>query len=207
MPTLATAGSTPSEITIVSHARTVPPPVQHHKFSKAEYEEMHRTGILTEQDRVELIFGEIVRKMVAGDPHIGCINRLNEFFVQALAGAGLVSVQNAIEFSDSYPEPDLAILKPSPDYYSSHKAGPADAFLIVEVADASLAFDRNVKGPLYASEGVPEYWIVNLNERCLEVGRLPQPDGTYADRRILKPGDIADIALLPSIRLPVENIF
>ena len=207
MSTAITTGGSLTDAPIVAHARTVPPPVQHHKFTKAEYKEMHRTGILGEGDRVELIFGEIVKKTVVGDPHIGCINRLNRFFVRAVGEMAVVSVQNALSFSDSYPEPDLAILKPSPDDYGSRKAGPADALLIIEVADSSLAFDRNVKGPLYASEGVPEYWIVNLIDRCLEVGRRPQPDGVYGERRILRPGETADIALLPGIALPVDGMF
>ena len=203
---LAATGASQDAVVVLT-PREIAEPVQHHKFTCAEFLEMHRMGLLGEQDKVELIFGEIVRKMVVGDLHIGCINWLTEFLVAAVAGQATISVQNALGLSDSFPEPDISVLKPSPDYYRTHRAGPADALLIIEVADSSLAFDRNVKGPLYASEGVPEYWIVNLNERLLEVNRLPQPDGTYADRRIFKPGEASDILLLPQIRLPVEQLF
>jgi Uma2 family endonuclease len=79
--------------------------------------------------------------------------------------------------------------------------------LLVEVADDSLEYDREVKAPLYAENGIPEYWIVNLSDRCLEVRRGPQASGSYADVRTLRPGDRADVAALPGVGFDVAVLF
>lgn len=182
-------------------ARRVP-----HRFTVKQYEKMGEVGILNENDRVELIRGEIVAKMTIGSPHIACVNRLNRLLVRAVGDRAIVSIQNPIRLTDSEPEPDVVLLAPRADDYSTDKAGPADAFLIVEVADTSLEFDREVKGSLYAENGIVEYWIANLDDRCLEVFRQPRSDGTYADVRMLRLGDTADVAALPGVAVPVADI-
>ena len=177
-----------------------------HRFTVKQYEKMGEVGILNENDRVELIRGEIVAKMTIGSPHIACVNRLNRLLVRAVGDRAIVSIQNPIRLTDSEPEPDVVLLAPRADDYSTDKAGPADAFLIMEVADTSLEFDREVKGSLYAENGIVEYWIANLDDRCLEVFRQPRSDGTYADVRMLRLGDTADVAALPGVAVPVADI-
>lgn len=182
---------------------TLPP---HYRFTVAEYERMIVAGILTENHKVELIRGEIVAKMPIGNPHIACVDRLTRLLFRAVGDDAIVSVQNPILLTDSEPEPDLTLRRPRADFYASGKPGPADLLLVIEVADSSLEVDREVKGPLYAENGVAEYWIVNLIDGCLEVRRKPRPDGTYEDVRTLRPGDTADVAALPGVAVAVADV-
>jgi Uma2 family endonuclease len=102
----------------------------------------------------------------------------------------IVRAQNPIYISDlSEPQPDIAIVKPRDDYYAKQLPGGKDTLLIVEVADTSLAYDREVKLPLYAAAGGPEYWLVNLKDREIEAYHTPLND-TYKTRELNRPGDI-----------------
>jgi Uma2 family endonuclease len=177
-----------------------------HRFTVPQYEKMIDVGILNEDDRVELIRGEIVAKMPIGDLHIACIDRLTRQMIRKVGDDAIVSIQNPIRLADSEPEPDLVLKRPRDDFYASGKPGAADVLLLIEVADSTLDRDRDVKRPLYAENGITEYWIVNLPDRCLEVYRQPRPDGTYADVRMLRPGDTADVAALPGVAVPVADI-
>jgi Uma2 family endonuclease len=177
-----------------------------HRFTVPEYERMIDVGILKEDARVELIRGEIVAKMPTGDLHAACVKRLNRLLGSAASDRAIVSVQDPIRLADSQPEPDVALLRPRDDFFASGKPVPADVLLLVEVADTSLEDDREVKGPLYAENGIAEYWIVNLVDRCLEVHRGPQPGGTYADVRTLRPGDRVDVAALAGLSVAVADL-
>ena len=164
----------------------------HHRFTVNEYDEMIARGILNENDRVELIRGEIVDKMPIGPRHAACVKRLNALFQLLYRGRWTVSVQDPIAFDDSKPEPDIALLRPRDDYYSEGTPQPSDILLVIEVADSSLDFDRDTKAALYAEAGIPEYWIVNLIDNCVEVHRGPKADGSYADcQRVSKGGAIS----------------
>jgi Uma2 family endonuclease len=161
-------------------------------------------GILREDDRVELVRGEIVAKMPIGDRHIACVDTLNHLFVRATGDDVIVSIQNPVRLADSEPEPDVVLKRANGG--SRGKPRPADVLLLAEVADDSLEYDREVKAPLYAENGIAEYWIVNLVDRCLEVRRGPRPDGTFADVRTLQPGDRADVAALPGVTVSVADV-
>ena len=115
-----------------------------------------------------------------------------------------MSTQNPVRLADSEPEPDV-VLKWSRDS-AQGKPSPPDILLLIEVADSSLEDDREVKGPLYAENGIAEYWIVNLTDRCLEVHRGPQPGGTYSDVRTLRPGDRAEVAALAGVTVEVATV-
>jgi Uma2 family endonuclease len=173
------------------------------RISVADYHRMIELGVLTEDHKVELLRGEIRAKTPIGDPHIATVNRLTELFADLFRRRVQVSVQNPIMFADSEPEPDVSLLRRKD---ASGKPQPADTLLVIEVADSSLERDRNVKGPLYAENGITEYWIVNLIDRCLEVHRQPRPDGTYGDFRTLRPGDTTDVAALPGVSVAVADI-
>jgi Uma2 family endonuclease len=151
-----------------------------HRFTVAQYEEMVDAGILTENDHVELVRGEVVEKMPIGPAHSACVKRLNRLFQQRIGTAAIVAVQDPIRTSDSEPEPDLALLRPRDDFYSEATPGIDDVLLVVEVSDSTLENDRTLKCEIYAEAGIPEYWIVNLVENCLEVHRDPLPSGSYA---------------------------
>ena len=177
-----------------------------HQFSVADYHEMLDCGILTERDRVELILGEVVEKMPFGSLHIACVDRLTLLLILAVGKQAITSVQNPIVLADSEPEPDLVLKRPRADFYAADKVRPVDVLLAIEVADSSLDFDRDVKGPLYAESGIVEYWIVNLNENCLEVHRRPSPAGTYGEYHVLHSGDTVEITALPGVSLAVADI-
>ena len=172
----------------------------------SEYDRMIDLGILKEDAPVELIRGEIVAKMPIGDAHIAAVNRLNRLLVRAVGDAAIVSIQNPVRLADSEPEPDVALLRPRDDFYASGKPGPMDVLLLIEVAETSLEDDREVKGPLYAENGIAEYWIVNLVDRCLEVHRGPQPTGQYADARTLRSGDRIDVPAVPGLTVAVADL-
>ena len=118
-----------------------------------------------------------------------------------------MSVQNQVVLDNSRPEPDLALLLPREDFYSGSAPCAADILLLIEVADSSLTVDRTSKFSLYAESGVREYWIVNLIDRCVEVYRDSQQDGTYSDTRVLHSGETLSILALPGVTLGVDQVF
>ena len=133
---------------------------------------MIEAGVLTPEKRVELIDGEILAMTPQGSAHATAVSLVQEALRAAFGSQVYVRVQLPLAFgSDSEPEPDVAVVAGSVrDYRDAH---PQSALLVVEVADATLAYDRDRKGSLYARAGVPEYWIANLAETCIEVHRDP----------------------------------
>ena len=130
-----------------------------------EYEKMVAVGLF-EDDRVELLYGVIVRMSPKGPPHESAIEHLTELLVRGLAGRATVRIQSSFAASNgSEPEPDVAVV-PRGDYSVGH---PEVAHLIIEVADSSLPTDRGTKAKLYAECGVPEYWVVNVRDSLIEV--------------------------------------
>ncbi len=184
----------------------MPQTLVHHRFTVDEYEQMIDFGILNENDRVELIRGEILDKMPIGDRHCACVKRLNLRLTVGVGGRALIGIQDPVRFDDSEPEPDVSVLRPQLDFYAAGKPRPADVLLLIGVADATLDHDREVKRALYAMAGIPEYWIVNLIDDNVEVYRRPQPDGTYADVQVLRAGQQVEIAALPGLILAVDEI-
>lgn len=178
----------------------------HHRFSLEDYELMIDSGILTENDRVELIRGEIIEKMSIGELHAACVKRINRIFQSRLARRASVGVQDPIRLADSVPEPDISLLKPRADDYAAGHPEPDDVLLVVEVADASLAFDRTAKRDLYAENGIVEYWIVNLLDRTLEVHRQPQSTGMYAEVRVLSADDEIDLAAIAAVTFRLADL-
>ena len=132
------------------------------KFSTKEYHEIARAGILGEDDRVELIEGEIVEMAPIGSRHASTVARLNKYLSERFANQALVWVQNPMRLNEfSEPQPDVALLRPRSDFYASAHPSPEDILLVIEVAETSVDYDRNVKAPLYASAGVRELWLVD----------------------------------------------
>ncbi|GAB6062212.1 Uma2 family endonuclease [Deferrisoma palaeochoriense] len=161
------------------------------RFSVDEFHRMARAGIFGEDDRVELLEGEVVEMTPIGSRHAGCVRRL----VHVLAGSAgdrfLLSVQDPLQLGPrTEVQPDLAILRPRDDFYASAHPQAKDALLVIEVADTSAETDRTVKVPLYAKAGVPEVWLVDLPDDRVEVYRHPE-GGTYAETRTVRPGDPA----------------
>jgi Uma2 family endonuclease len=176
------------------------------RFTVDQYDRMVAKGILTKDNRVELIRGAIVPKMPIGPRHAAVANRLNQLLFPQVQGRAILALQNPIHLPDSEPEPDLAVLHPRTDFYAGGHPQPAQVFLLVEVSDSSLDRDRDRKAPLYAENGIPEYWIVNLDDDEIEIHRKPQPDGTWADATIRHRGDTLNIAALPGVTVAVADI-
>src|SRR5262245_39132592 len=144
-------------------------------FTADEYFRMGETGILHEDDRVELINGEIIEMSPLGNRHVACVDRATEIFVSLFRGKAVVSVQNPVQVSHySVPQPDILLLKPRGDYYAGKRHASDDVLLVIEVSDTTLRYDRTIKLPLFAASGVPEVWIEDLNEDFLLVFRDPE---------------------------------
>jgi Uma2 family endonuclease len=181
-------------------------PLTRRRFTVGEYYRMAETGILGPDERVELIEGEIVTMVAMGSRHAATVTRLTRLFISELGARAHVRAQLPVRLNDlSEPEPDLALVRPRPDDYASAHPGPADVLLIVEVADTTLAFDQKTKLRLYASSGIPEYWIVDLTADRIEVYREPGASG-YRDVRRFQRDDTLHAAAFPDVEIAASAI-
>lgn len=175
--------------------------VARHRFTVAEYHRMGEAGILGEDERVELIDGEIVDMTPIGRRHQACVDRRNDLLVSSLRGRAIVRVQGSLRLDEhSEPQPDLVLLRYRPDYYATSDAGPADTLLVIEVAETSARYDRRVKVPLYARAGIPEVWLVDVDAGRVATYREPDPQGyrrvlTVRGQDRLAPLAFPDLAL------------
>ena len=181
-------------------------PLPRHRFTVDEYHKMAENGVLTEDDRVELIDGEIVDMAPIGERHFGHVNRFNHVFSRTFEDRAIVHIQNPVRLSPHRePEPDVVLLKPREDFYDSVMPTPADVLLLVEVADSSLEYDRDTKVPLYAGAGIFEYWLVNLVDDLILVYRDPTPSG-YRSVQVLRLGDRIQPLAFPDITIAVSDV-
>lgn len=161
------------------------PPYPVHRFSVAEYHRLVDVGLLDEDARVELLEGWIVPKMPRSPLHDATINVVLRVLLAHLAAGWEIRVQSAAVTDDSEPEPDVAVVKGPASRYRDHHPSKGEILLIIEVADSSLARDRH-KAAIYASMGVPAYWIVNLQDGSVEVRTQPEPDRRRYDRTAVR---------------------
>jgi Uma2 family endonuclease len=175
-------------------------------FTVEEYYRMAEAGIISKDERVELIEGEIVSMAAIGSRHAACVDRLNYFLSQRVGGHALGRVQNPIRLDQlSEPQPGIALLRPRADFSAFAHPGPADVFLVVEVADTSVGFDRDVKIPLYARAGIPEAWLVDRTGDYIMVYRKPGAQ-VYQDAQRLQRGQSLFPEAFPDCALAVEDI-
>ncbi len=176
--------------------------VKPRRLTRVEYDRMVQLGFFGDE-RLELLHGMVIAMSPIGPPHREVVDLLTEALVLALHGRARVSTQNPFVASDdSEPEPDLAVV-PLGTYRTDH---PHRAFLVIEVADSSLDADRDVKGPLYASSGVPEYWLVNLVDEVVEVYTDPV-GGRYRSARAASIGETLHPAAFPDVAVAVAPLF
>ena len=167
---------------------------------------MAETGLLTPDDRVELLDGEIIDASPIGPFHGGATKYLIDHFNQAANGRWLLAVQDPIHLEDySEPQPDLMLLRRTPHFYRNSHPVPADVFLLIEVADASLGYDREKKLPAYGRARIPEVWIINLLDQSIEVYRDPHLTD-YACRTVLYVGDKASPLAFPDAAVDVGEL-
>jgi Uma2 family endonuclease len=175
-------------------------------FSVDEYHRMAEVGIFSEDDRVELIEGEIVEMAPIGNRHAFCVREFTNRVTPKLGPAAVIDVQNPLRIGDySEPEPDLMLLRRRADSYRSGIPTPEDVLLLIEVADSSLPFDRDTKVPLYARNGIREVWVVNLDAAVIEVYRQPSETG-YGEVLRLRQGDTLAPEALPNLVLEVSAL-
>ena len=172
----------------------------------ADYHLLIEAGSLGEDDRLELIEGEVFELAPISPEHAAHVNRLNQLLARALGERALISVQNPIQAGErSEPQPDLALLRPRSDDYAESHPAPGDVLLVIEVAATSLEYDRAVKLPLYGRAGIAEAWLVSVPDQWIEVYTEPSPAGYLSMRKALPGSSVAPQAL-PDAALAVSEV-
>ena len=175
-------------------------------FTVDEYHRMGEAGIFSEDDRIELIEGEILKMSPIGSHHAASVNRLNQQLNTLLGNRALVSVQNPILLNDlSEPQPDIAVVKSRDDFYAQAHPTAGDALLIIEVADTTAAYDRDTKLPAYARSGVPEVWIVDVPAEVIESHANPV-GGAYQNTRAYRRGESLSPITFPDLVIEVASV-
>jgi hypothetical protein len=177
------------------------------RFTIEEYHRMGEAGILRDDERIELIEGEILEMSPIGRVHAGTVDRIMDVFFRRLGDRAGIRVGGPILFVDlvSEPQPDVTLLIRRPDFYTGGHPEPGDILLVVEVMDSSVAYDHRIKLPLYARAGVREVWLVNVNTRRIEGYRRPSPAG-YAESRVVEGDDQLSIQAFPEITFTVREL-
>jgi Uma2 family endonuclease len=168
---------------------------------------MGAAGVFGPEARLELIEGEIVEMTPIGSRHAGAVNTLTRLLLRLAGDRAVVSVQNPVILGDrSVPQPDLALLAPRGDSYAGSHPTIADILLTIEVADTTLAYDIETKVPLYARAGIPEAWIVDVNEQTIRAYRDPSASGYKTTFTVARDGSVASF-VLPDVRIIVSDLF
>ncbi len=176
------------------------------RFTVAEYYAMAEAGILSPDERVELLDGDVIAMPPIGDWHASRVKRLNNFMLPPLQGRAIVSVQDPTRLDDaSEPQPDVMLLRWRDDFYEGGHPGPADVLLLIEVSDTTVDYDRSAKLAAYASAGIPEVWIVNRPDHRIESYADPSGD-EYATVRHYGAGESIAPQAFPDVMLEVDRI-
>ncbi len=182
------------------------------RFTLDEYHRLAELGFFTEDDRVELIRGEIMQMAAKGTAHTNCCRDLLEQLAQLLAGRAKLQCQDPIVLpSNSEPEPDFAILRKRADNYRFALPKADDVLFVIEIADSTLKYDQEVKIPLYAEAGIPDYWIFNLVKNHLETYSEPYQElqGVfgYSVKHIVLPNNAIALPCFPDLFLDLYKVF
>lgn len=175
------------------------------RLSTQDYHRMVESGILAADERVELIEGQLYKMVAKGTAHSAAITRIERVLLRLLADQVLLRFQDPVQLSDfSEPEPDVAVVHPHPLDYEDHNPTPSEIFWLIEVSDTTLKRDRDLKGPVYGRSLVPEYWILDVQERCLYVFREPGPEGYGCEWVLPETAAIAPLAF-PDALIPIRE--
>lgn len=175
-------------------------------FSVSEYYTMAAVGLLKEDDRVELIEGEVIEMNSIGSRHAACVGRLTKSCERLAGDVAIVWVQNPVQVNDySEPVPDVTLLKRRDDFYAQANPGPEDVLLLIEVSDSTLEYDRQIKVPLYARAGVPEVCLVNLPAEVVEIYSRPS-GGKYREARVVGRGESLNSSSVSSLALDADAV-
>ena len=175
-------------------------------FTVDEYHRLGAAGVFSRNEHVELIDGEILKKTPITSRHAASVNRTAKLFNDLLGDRIIVSVQDPIVLNDySEPEPDIALLKPRDDFYAQALPATADVLLIIEVADTSLDYDRDIKLPAYSRSGVPEVWLADISAETVTAHSEPA-NGVYRTVRSYRRGDSITPLHFPDLSVAVTSI-
>lgn len=176
------------------------------RFTAAEYHQMIEVGVFDQDERLELIDGEIVQMSPIGDRHSACVRRLIALLSRLFADQAIIDAQDPIIADVAYvPQPDVALLRLRTDYYASGTPTAADCLLVIEVADTSAEYDRQIKMPRYARGGVAELWLVDLERDAIVVYRDPVGD-SYQHVQVFRRGDSIPLGTMQGPGVPVQAI-
>ena len=177
------------------------------QFTVADFARMGEAGIFAEDDRVELIDGEVRAMSPIGPRHAAIVKRLNALLSRQVADRAIISVQDPIQLTDySEPLPNIAVLRPRADFYAYAHPVSADVLLVVEVAETSLAYDREEKIPRYAREFIPEVWLIDVVEAT--VTQYLQPDGArYRGEQTIERGRTLLSPTVSGLQLSIDALF
>ena len=174
------------------------------RFTADEYGRMVAAGILREDDRVELIDGQVLVMHSIGPRHNACVAHATRDLVRAAGDEAIVLPQGSVRLDLFYqPQPDLVLLRPRDDFYASRHAAPGDILLVIEISDSSLEYDRDVKAPVYAAAGIPEYWLADLNGNVVWCYSTPER-GLYRSVEERRRGQTLAPQLLPACAIAVD---
>lgn len=176
------------------------------KISIETYHKMVEIGVFNEDERIELIRGEIIEMSPVGIKHATCVKKLNQLFAQKLGIKIILGVQDPIKLNDnSEPQPDLVLLKPKSDFYATGHPKPEDILLLIEVSDRSIEYDRQIKIPLYAENKIQEVWLININESLIQVYQNPQGK-LYKNITNYQINDTINLTCFPDCQIKVNKV-
>lgn len=178
-----------------------------YRLTVDDFDKMGAVGIFREDDRIELVEGDLIAMPPIGPKHLGAVVWLDKALHAALSGKALVSVQNPVQL-DRHTElyPDVAVLRVRDDFYMGAKPGPGDVLLVIEVADTTLRYDREVKFPLYARSEIPEAWLIDLQAGNIEVHRDPADD-KYREITRSEDGKPLALVMLPEVLIDLASLW
>ena len=180
--------------------------MQRRLFTVQEYHLMSDAGIFGNNERVELIEGEIITMAAIGKRHAARVDRLADLCYEQVRRRAIIRVQNPISLNDkSEPQPDIALVQPRADFYEESLPNSENILLLVEVADSTIDYDRDVKIPNYARSGIQEVWLWDLEANCLEVYRLPTANG-YNYMQKFEGGEMFSPLAFPDFVVSIDLI-
>ena len=180
--------------------------IPRHRFTVDDFARLGEAGIFTEDDRVELIDGEVRDMTPIGQPHAWIVNRLTRRLVLRLADRAYVSVQNPLRLDGhTEPQPDLVVARGGENDYADRHLEAGDVLLVIEVADSSLRYDRVEKMPRYARSGIPEAWLVDVTEGAVTVYSGPGSVG-YASEQVFRQGAAIESTAVAGLHVTVDEI-
>lgn len=174
------------------------------KWTVEEYHKLGEMGVFHPEERVELLSGNILQMSAKGTAHTSALGRTDRLLQNLFGNLAWVRMQDPIALDDnSEPEPDIAVVRIDPFDYATHHPTPSEVYLIIEVADSSLTFDREIKAKAYARSGIADYWVLNVNERQLHVFREPAVDG-YQSEVIFGENESISLLHFPAVNIAIQ---